>query len=280
MKLSLGNFKCDEIKDDNFTLASYISQHKLSKVRLYLFSKSERDENERISSSDSEAELPPAFEIVDDGSQSSGILIGSSKERSSLREQQDVEFRESLFMDQQMEIEREQERERMQEEIDKEESLYKSRCERVPVEPNLHDPHAKVSVRHITLGVQTRRFPQSCQVSSLYDWVGSLSRYPAHFSLSSCGVSDLDPTLPITSVDRALVSMAESDEELTFPIVNGNQPLQEYPKEITIPTITGDIPDVLLEDDESLVPSEVIVDLLGYIIHIVISEEKSVVVDG
>jgi hypothetical protein len=59
----------------------------LSKVRLYLLSKSE-EMNESVSLSDSEDELPPAFGILDDEPQSSNTLLGSSVERSSLREEQ------------------------------------------------------------------------------------------------------------------------------------------------------------------------------------------------
>jgi hypothetical protein len=62
MKFELGNFKCEEIKDEGFTLARYITQHKLSKVRIYLLSKLEKG-NERVSLSDSENELPSAFEL-------------------------------------------------------------------------------------------------------------------------------------------------------------------------------------------------------------------------
>ena len=42
--------------------------------------------------------------------------------------------------------------------------------------------------------------------------------------------------------DQALVSMAECDEELTFP--------DEFSNEFAVPHIKENIPDVLLEDDE------------------------------
>ena len=85
MKFNLGNFKGDEIKHDGFSLAGYITQHKLSKVRLYLLSKVEEG-NETISLSDSDEELPPAFEIQNDEAQSSSTLLGSSSERKKIRE--------------------------------------------------------------------------------------------------------------------------------------------------------------------------------------------------
>ena len=65
MKFNLHNFKGDEIKYDGFSFAGYITQHKLSKVRLYLLSKVEEG-NETISLRDSDVELPRAFELQDD----------------------------------------------------------------------------------------------------------------------------------------------------------------------------------------------------------------------
>mgnify|MGYP002803975490 FL=1 len=242
MKFNLGNFKGDEIKRDGFSLAGYIAQHKLSKVRLYLLSKVEEG-NETISLSDSEEELPPAFDIQHDEAHSSSSLLGSSSERKKIREEQDKEFHESLLLDQFADFEKEQEIERMTNEVKKSDSIYKSRCERVPEEPSINDQHAMVSVRHVTLGVVSRRFSRSCLISSLYDWIGSLSSYPVHFNLSSPGISKLHPTSSITLVDRALVSMAEcDDEETTFP--------DEFSNEFTVSHVTETIPDLLLEDDE------------------------------
>ena len=53
MKFTLRNFKGDEIKHEGFSLAPYIAEHMLSKVRMYLFLKVEEG-NETISLSDSE----------------------------------------------------------------------------------------------------------------------------------------------------------------------------------------------------------------------------------
>ena len=244
MKFTLRNFKGDEIKHEGFSLAAYIAEHKLSKVRMYLFSKVEEG-NETISLSDSEEDLPTAFESRNEGAQSSSILLGSSSERKNFGEQQDKKFRESLLLNQFADFEKEQVEKSMKDELDKSEFLYKSRCERVPEEPGVDDRHAMVSVRHVTLGVISRRFPRSCQISSLYDWVGSLSRYPAHFNLSSSGISNLHSTSSITLVDRALINMAECDEGTTFP--------DESSTKFTGSRITENIPDVLLEDDEPLV---------------------------
>ena len=156
-------------------------------------------------------------------------------------EKSKIKFHESLLLDHFADFEKEQEIERMTNEMKKSDSIYKSQCERVPEEPSINDQHAMVSVRHVTLGVVSRRFSWSCLISSLYDWIGSLSSYPVHFNLSSPGISKLHPTSSL--VDRALVSMAEcDDEETTFP--------DEFSNEFTVSHITETIPDVLLEDDE------------------------------
>ena len=76
---------------------NYIKLYKLSKVRLYLLTKSVDDIRNIFQSSDSEEELCPAFEehglcpAFDEHGHTSG-LIGSVSERSNLRQQQDVEY--------------------------------------------------------------------------------------------------------------------------------------------------------------------------------------------
>lgn len=43
MEFCLGNFSCEVVSEDGFTLGNYISTNKLSKPRLYLLSKSKAD---------------------------------------------------------------------------------------------------------------------------------------------------------------------------------------------------------------------------------------------
>ena len=95
MKMSLGNFKCEEITDEDFTLMNYIKLHRFSKVKLYLFTKSVDEIETIFESSDSEEELHPAFD--EPGHSSS--LVGSATERSNLRQQQDIEYLELLTKD-------------------------------------------------------------------------------------------------------------------------------------------------------------------------------------
>ena len=105
MKMSLGDYKYEEITDGDFTLMNYVKLHKLSKVRLYLLTKSVDDIENIFESSDSEEELRPAFH--EHGHTSS--LIGSVSERSNLRQQQDVEYLQSLTKDQEKENEKRKE---------------------------------------------------------------------------------------------------------------------------------------------------------------------------
>ena len=88
---------------------------------------------------------------------------------------------------------------------------------RVPAEPDTSEVHVKVSVRHVTLGVITCKFPKSGHVGTVYDWVGSLSLTPEYFTLSMVGSMDLNPALPIETADQATLSMHECDESLPFP---------------------------------------------------------------
>ena len=64
--------------------------------------------------------------------------------------------------------------------------------------------------------VQTRKFSNTCEVSAMYNWIGSFTPNLEHFILSICGVPVLDPSLPITVADRTLVNMAEY-KETPFP---------------------------------------------------------------
>ena len=163
MKMSLGDYKYDEITDGDFTLMNYVKLHKLSKVRLYLLTKSVDDIENIFESSDSEEELRPAFH---EHGRTSG-LIGSVSERSNLRQQQDVEYLRSLTKDQEKENEKRKELQSIQDKVKDEQDLHRARLAKVVHEPDMNEPHVTVSVRHVTLGVKTRRFPLSCLISSI-----------------------------------------------------------------------------------------------------------------
>ena len=126
-------------------------------------------------------------------------------ERSNLRQQQDVEYLQSLTKDQEKENQKRKELQSIQDKVKEEQDLHRARLAKVVHEPDMDEPHVMVSVSHVTLGVRTRRFPFSCLICSIYDWVGSLSPYPAYFTISSCNMPSL--------VDRALVNMAVADDQ-------------------------------------------------------------------
>ena len=206
MTFKVGNFKGEEV-EEQFTLAKYITKYKLTKVRLYLLTRT-------IDDNDSEL-LKPVFgngqDTVSDG------LLGTSAERNSLREDQDNEYLDSLRKDQEKEQAKQEELLRRQEEFAIQENLRGAREMRVPAEPDISEVHVKVSVRHVTLGVITRKFPKSGHVGTVYDWVGSLSLTPEYFTLSMVGSMDLNPALPIETVDQATLSMHECDESSPLP---------------------------------------------------------------
>ena len=146
----------------------------------------------------------------------------------------------------------------IQDKVKEEQDLYRERLANVVHEPDINEPHVTVSVRHLTIGVQTRRFPIPCLISSIYDWVGSLSPNPTHFTLSSCDMASLDPSLPVTLVDRALLNMAvaESDEMAIFPALNKDcSSIKQIPDnhDLNNPEVIEDIwevpPPFLLEGD-------------------------------
>ena len=139
------------------------------------------------------------------------------------------------------------------------ENVRRAREMKVPRKPKAHEPHVQVSVRHVNLDVQTRKFPRTCEVSAMYNWIGSVSPDPEHFILSICGMPVLDPSLPITVADRTLVHMAEYNETSSpASIMNCPKMSEIQATENThyegrtmnnIPLVTDIIPACLLEDD-------------------------------
>ena len=108
-------------------------------------------------------------------------------------------------------VNEQRERNKIQQEL-KEENILKLRAAKVPTEPGLDEEHVTVSVRHVSIGIQTRRFKSDCKISSIYDWVGSLSFRPTNFILSTCDTAYLDPLLSVTMVDKTLIRMYGDEE--------------------------------------------------------------------
>mgnify|MGYP002804105214 CR=1 FL=1 len=120
--------------------------------------------------------------------------------------------------------------------------LLKLRAAIVPDEPSeLDGESVTVSVRHISLGVQTRRFSSSNQISAVYDWVGSLAIQPRTFMLSTCDIAHLTPSMPVTLVDKCLLRMVEGPEHaLTNADVSG----------FNIPSPGESLPAILLASED------------------------------
>ena len=97
----------------------------------------------------------------------------------------------------------------------------------------------------------------------MYDWVGSLSTIPDQFVLST-HAQELDPSLPILSVHRAMLYMIETEaspkfpeEDVQFlgyglPSCDDNDTLLDSRNSVldcTIETPSIQVPDTLLEED-------------------------------
>ena len=205
----------------NLTLSKYIDDNALSRdrVRLNLMTKSDKKQCESLESDD---DLPPAFEVdrmvnqVDtrggdtavDVSQSK--LIGTSADRETIRGQQEKEYEESLAVDQS----KEQERLKNEETLRKQ--LYRQEARKARV-PSINEQCAVISVRHVVLGLQKRKFKTTEKMSAVYDWVGSLSSQPESFSLSGCGLPEFLPSLSVMAADRSILNMTETETMHSYP---------------------------------------------------------------
>ena len=279
LKFKLADFKFEEVIGDEFTsLSCYIAKYNLSKVKMYLLSRCvdmkgiEKKKKVQYVSDDDDDEaalLTPAFESKQNTSTSSTPstgLLGSSEERAALKDSQLMEYLDSLEKDQAKECAaQEQAREEhvptRQEELL---SLRSSRAQRVPAEPDVCEPHITVSVRHVSLGVHTRRFPKRSDMTccAIYDWVGSLSLTPQYFTLSSFSEPVVNPSLPVESVDRVMLAMAECTEAPAYPDEEvlfqgfGENPADadvDYPLDATVPDlniICETPPPFLMANDE------------------------------
>ena len=167
---------------------------------VYLLSRSKQSVED--DNSDDEHLLKPVFEssCVEDTKELSepSALIGSSSERKAFFDNLEQLVAESAAIDTAKQEAREaaekERRAQMDEEIAKAreevkelEELRMRRERRVPCEPTANG--VVVSVRHIHLGVVTRRFPSSGTMCGVYDWIGSLSQTPKYFRLTKMPIS-------------------------------------------------------------------------------------------
>ena len=144
---------------------------------------------------------------IPDEETSTSQLIGTSEERQAFFKELEDEVHRSEMADRgkfgQSEV--------MEKEARRRKELRLSRDARVFPEVELDDPsHMLVSVRHVSFGVVTRSFKKEGTVSAVYDWVGSVSPEPEHFSLT-CAVTErtIFPDVKCEAVKRTTVYMCE-----------------------------------------------------------------------
>lgn len=142
-----------------------------------------------------------------------GKLIGSSSQREELKQQQDKDFLASLAADK----EKEEHAMKLRADTERKSQLQAARSARVPPEPVDGEPAVHISVRHLTLGVQKRKFKETENMSAVYDWVGSLSIHPESFTLSGCGLPKLKPSQPIITLNKLVLNMTETETTPNYP---------------------------------------------------------------
>ena len=213
MSFSLGNFKDEEVgltietgnREVAFNLRNYIETYKAKTVRLYLRSKRNDADCEPLyanDAGDSDDDLIPMWETKE------LALLGSSSERAALKQSQDEEYEDSRRKDNEKKQSREDALEKEMQSLRRKTDLREARMARVPPEPT--EWFVTIKIRHVTMGVQERRFPSSSVMSSVYDWAGSLCEEPENFTLRDAFGLSLHPSNPIE--DRSMIYMVVSDE--------------------------------------------------------------------
>ena len=213
MTFSLSNFRDEEVgltieagnREIAFNLRNYIEAYKAKTVRLYLRSKRNDADCEPLSADDtgdSDDDLRPMLEPREP------VLIGCSSQRAALKQSQDEEYEESLRKDSAKRHNQEDALEKEMQNLRRKTDLREARMARVPPEPT--ECFVTVKLRHVTVGIQERRFPSSSMMSSVYDWAGSLCEEPEHFTLRDALALPLQPSNPIQ--DRSMIYMVVSDK--------------------------------------------------------------------
>ena len=106
-------------------------------------------------------------------------MIGTSDERLSLSKEINRAYEKSLEADEKKKAEKER-----QKQIEKHLlELMEERKARVVAEPSLVEPHVTITVRHCNLESKVRQFREDLSFAQVYDWIGSLSTKPEHYSI-------------------------------------------------------------------------------------------------
>lgn len=252
-EFSLINYKGEDIGSE-FTVQKYIAQHKLSKLRIYLSTKTTSDhgtkedkgkiwrQNLNHSKADgaSTSQLKhddtyqPISDSDDEFPDDTSVLIGTSRTRAALKDEQNDEYQKSLKADQEKD---KQKAFALKSEIHKVERLQrlrKAREERILPEPDKDEECYKIVVQHNTKGRIMRSFPRGSTCSAIYDWAGSQDLEPENFELcvsnlsiseSSSSAIKISPSDEIKKYDGYILFMKEvdgpihlddDDDEVTF----------------------------------------------------------------
>ena len=228
MIFGLTNFKGEKVEDfirvgredKPFNLCNYMEVHKMKTVRLYLQSR-KIDDSDDDSYDGANDDLTSEFDLTQNS-----LLVGSTMDRQNLVNEQDKEFQESLKADQRKTVSLERENE----DTKRKEKIQNARADRVLLEPN--EEFVTVKIRHVTMGLLSRKFPKTACMATLYDWAGSLCSDPENFTINHLGVvqkpsQELSDrcTYLMVEAEHETPGLLESDDEgqfLGFGSVNAN----------------------------------------------------------
>ena len=100
-------------------------------------------------------------------------------------------------------------REKEKKELTRKKIIQSARADRLPPEPD--DVFLTVKIRHMTMGLQSRKFPTTARMASVYDWAGSLSPDPENFTINHMGVVQ-KPSEALS--DRCTYLMVEEEHRI------------------------------------------------------------------
>ncbi|XP_057293371.1 uncharacterized protein LOC130621994 [Hydractinia symbiolongicarpus] len=265
----LGSFSGDKLSDD-LTLESYVEEHNLKHIRIYLkikkksilsslFTKLKSNIFEDDQDDDVLFESPfnthkvANINLVGDEDNNRPILLGSSVERKRLRDEIDEAYNTSLEADKKK-SDGKNENKQLQSFLNETKEIEDTvavkerrlidimniRKNRVMPEPDLSEAHVTISIRHPVIGNKARLFHDTAKFTQVYDWVGGLSLQPEHFTL--------------INFDRHKVS---PDEKVFSGIFNVNE--EETPTPMTPGGTVGfrGYATITVSDDDDVVPPPV-----------------------
>ena len=173
-------------------------------------------------------------------------LIGTSAERTRLKNDIDQEYEKSLAADRAKKKDEEDHAGRVE--------LQAARTQCTPPEPKMNEPHINVSVRHPDLGVVSRAFTLDAKAAGIYAWVGSLSTSPKHFALTRPSPRIiLYPSEDAVSVASSMLYMEELEEPLPLSVdTKGIDKDEDTTENFQSIAVQSSPPSQLMEEDQAL----------------------------